>query len=58
MGFYYRMFKIKLRYWYKIARIREKCDRKLALLAIAGKLVKLAFWLSPELDKQMRRLYH
>jgi len=58
MGFYYRMIKIKLRYWYRIARIHEKLDRNLALLAIAGKLVKLGLWLSPALDREMRKHYH
>ena len=46
-------WKLKMKYRWKLLKIKIRLFRKLAQLWIAGKLIKIAFWISRDLQKEM-----
>lgn len=51
--FYYMKIKIRIEFYYRVTVIRLNCWRRLACITVAGLLVKLAFRISPDLQKTM-----
>ena len=42
-----------LKYWWALFRIHARKNRRLAQLWLATRFVKTAFWICPDLEKEM-----
>jgi hypothetical protein len=49
------MIRIKLRHYFRIAKIKVHMHYELARLSVAGKLITLAFWMEPRLEQELSK---